>query len=359
MQAAQSSDPGAAICRLIRAHGPISVAQYMGESNARYYAARDPLGEQGDFLTAPEVSQMFGELIGLWCVDAWKRAGSPEPVHYVELGPGRATLAQDAARAAAAHGLKLAPHFIEGSPALRRIQHAAFPDAVHHHDVASLPTNGALLIVANEFFDALAIRQLLKTQQGWRERMVGLESGTLAFVAGDTPMDAAIPEQWHDAPPGTIIEVCPGGSAVMAELAQRLVRQGGAGLVIDYGSAKRAAGSTLQAIARHKKIDPLARPCAADLTAHVDFETLGDVALKHGVRLLGVREQGAWLQAMGLELRADALARHDPAQSAVIARQLHRLVSPAEMGTLFKVMGIAAPSWDSSGAGFVSQGEGR
>lgn len=339
--------------RLIRETGPITLTQFMGESNARYYANRDPLGEAGDFITAPEISQMFGELIGLWLADIWTRAGRPDPVHYVELGPGRGTLASDALRAAAAHGLTPNVHLVEASPVLRDAQLAKLPHAIHHTDTTSLPNDAPLLIVANEFFDALAIHQLIATRKGWRERMVGLEQGELAFVAGDKPMDALVPDEWRDAPADTLIETAPAATAIMADLADRVKAQGGAGLVIDYGYGALQSGSTFQALAGHQKIDPLSSPGEADLTAHVDFCALADAAQKQGIRPAHLTEQGAWLTAMGIDLRAQNLAISAPEKAKQIERQRVRLVSKTQMGKLFKVLGVAAPDWPD-GAGFAA-----
>lgn len=341
--------------RLIRANGPISLAQYMGESNARYYDGRDPLGGDGDFITAPEISQMFGELIGLWLTDLWVRAGRPDPVHYVELGPGRGTLAQDALRAAGAHGLAPQVHLVEGSHALCAVQSSALPQAKHHHDLSTLPDDGPILLVANEFFDALPIRQLVKSESGWRERMVGLEGDEFVFVSGDKPMDAAVPDGWRDAPQGSVVETSPASAAIASEIADRLVAQGGAALIIDYGSLSKRAGSTLQALKAHQKVDVFAAPGEADLTAHVDFATLADIAERQGAHTLGKTTQGAWLRAMGIDARAQMLAQKSAAQSsdqaAVIQRQRDRLVADDQMGELFKLLALAAPHWPH-GAGF-------
>ena len=341
----------AVFARLIALFGPISVMQYMGEANARYYAARDPLGAAGDFVTAPEISQMFGELIGLWLADIWNRAGRPDPVHYVELGPGRGTLARDALRAAGKAGLAPQVHFVEGSPALRALQAQAVPRAQWHDDLSSLPEGAPLLIVANEFLDALPVRQMVRAEAGWRERMVGCEDGNFRPVIGDRPMDVAVPEALRDAEPGTIIESCPGASTAVGEVAQRLAAQGGAALFIDYGHAEFRTGSTLQAVRSHRKVDPFVDPGEADLTALVDFATMAEVAQNHGARWLGTTEQGAWLRALGIEARAEALGRAAPRQMEAIAVACERLTSPDQMGTLFKVMGLSAPSWPD-GAGF-------
>ncbi|WP_421850357.1 class I SAM-dependent methyltransferase [Novosphingobium sp.] len=341
----------AIFARLIAATGPISIAHYMAEANARYYASRDPLGAAGDFVTAPEISQMFGELIGLWLADIWQRAGSPEGVCYVELGPGRGTLARDALRAAGKAGLVPEVHLVETSPALMTLQRALHPQAVWHHDLASLPLDRPLLIVANEFLDALPVRQLVRTGGGWRERMVGLgTAGAFIPVVGTRPMDAAVPPSFADAGEGAIVEASPAAATVVQEVAGRLAAQGGAALFIDYGYAQPQLGSTLQAVRAHRKVDPFADPGEADLTAHVDFATLAEVAEQAGARWLGTSGQGAWLTALGIGARAASLARTTPHAAAAIEAAAVRLIAPAEMGTLFKVMGLAAPGWPN-GAG--------
>ena len=337
--------------RLIATSGPIPLAHYMAEANARYYTKADPLGAGGDFITAPEISQMFGELIGLWLADLWLRAGKPEPVHYVELGPGRGTLARDALRAMAQHGLAPLVHFVETSPALREQQRQALPQAEFHHDLASLPVDGPLLLVANEFLDALPIRQLLRTAEGWRELMMAPEGERFACLPGALPMDAAVPERRRDLPEGTLIETSPAAAAVVGEIAGRLAAQGGAALLIDYGHAEERTGSTFQAIRAHRKVDPFAQPGEADLTAHVDFAALAEVAQAHGAHWLGTVPQGRLLRDLGIAQRAEALARSAPEQREALAAALHRLVAPSEMGELFKVMGLAGTGWTSA-AGF-------
>jgi NADH dehydrogenase [ubiquinone] 1 alpha subcomplex assembly factor 7 len=338
--------------RLIAATGPISLAQFMGEANAHYYAGKDPLGAAGDFITAPEVSQMFGELVGVWLADLWLRAGRPDPVHYVELGPGRGTLARDALRAMRRHGLAPRVHFVEGSPALRAVQRDAVPHGQWHDSLAQVPNDGAVLLVANEFLDALPVRQLARTAGGWREVVVAIaETGRFVPVAGDRPMDAAVPEAVRKADVGTVLETCPAAAAVVAEAAGRLARQGGAALFIDYGHAAPRTGSTLQAVRAHRKADPFAAPGEADLTAHVDFAAMAEVARAHGARWLGTVPQGAWLDALGIVARADALAAADPAGRDTVMLARDRLVGDEQMGQLFKVMGLAARGWPD-GAGF-------
>ena len=337
--------------RLIAATGPISLSAYMGEANARYYASRDPLGAAGDFVTAPEISQMFGEMIGVWLADIWMRSGKPEPVLYVELGPGRGTLAADCLKVAGRFGLNPQVHFVETSPTLRAAQRAAVPRAHWHDDLSTLPTDAPMLLVANEFLDALPIRQLVKTPRGWRERMVGVMDGAFVPVAGEKPMDVAAPEGQRDAEAGTIIETCPAAAAVVGEISRRLVAQGGAALFIDYGYDAPQTGSTLQALRAHQHHDPFAAPGEADLTALVDFATAALVARRDGARVLGTVGQGAWLHAMGIATRAAALTQSSPTNASSIAAALERLTHPRQMGTLFKVMGLVAPGWPD-GAGF-------
>ncbi|WP_068076182.1 class I SAM-dependent methyltransferase [Novosphingobium lentum] len=339
--------------RLIANTGPISLAHFMAESNARYYNTRDPLGTNGDFVTAPEISQMFGELIGLWLADMWIRSGRDEPVHYVELGPGRGTLAHDALGAVGRYGLTPRVHFVETSTALKAVQLDLHPGAQWHHDLSTLPDNGPLLVVANEFLDALPVRQLVRTPAGWRERMVGLERGGLALVAGDRPMDAAVPPamQALDLPDGAIIETSPAAAAIVYELAGRLAAQGGAALIIDYGQAHSRLGSTLQAVREHRKVDPFSTPGEADLTAHVDFAALAAIAQSRSARWLGTVEQGRWLRALGIEARAETLCRAAPEHTAAILAGRDRLIGEGQMGALFKVMGLAGPNWPD-GAGF-------
>ncbi|MFV0643049.1 MAG: class I SAM-dependent methyltransferase [Sphingomonadaceae bacterium] len=347
----QADDIAGIFRRLIRNTGPVSLSQYMGESNARYYNGRDPLGGAGDFVTAPEISQMFGELIGLWLADIWIRAGRQEPVHYVELGPGRGTLARDALRSAAQYGLTPAVHFVETSSVLREIQLATVPGAFWHNDLSTVPHDGVLLLVANEFLDALPVRQLVATEQGWRERMIGLEEGRFVPVAGQQPMDSAIPEEWKQAPPGTILETCPGASALMFELCGRLDMQDGAALLIDYGYTAKKSGSTLQAVRAHEKVDPFAYPGEADLTALVDFEILARIAESRDVSWLGTVSQGQWLRALGIEARAEALCARAPQYRQEIQEASDRLTSDDQMGQLFKVMGLTCAHWPE-GAGF-------
>ncbi|WP_366067695.1 SAM-dependent methyltransferase [Erythrobacter sp.] len=344
-------DVPAVLKRLIRETGPIPLSQYMGESNARYYASRDPLGEQGDFITAPEITQVFGELIGVWLADLWSQMTRRKYIHYVELGPGRGTLAKDALGAAAKQGLTPQIHFVETSATLRKIQREAFPDCIHHHDISTLPDDAPLLIVANEFFDALPVQHLIRSTDGWYGRLVGLEDDAFTFVTGKERMDHLVPPSWITASQGTLIETSPAAVALMAEIARRLKEQGGAALIIDYGHEELRSGSTLQALKSHQKVDVFAHPGDADLTAHVDFELLQQVAVENGADLMGLQYQGEWLIQMGIDTRMEMLRRRAPYEREKFERQRNRLVKDSEMGRLFKVLGLCGRRWPF-GAGF-------
>lgn len=339
------------LARVIAEAGPISVAHYMAAANAHYYATRDPLGQAGDFVTAPEISQMFGELVGLWLADLWDRAGRPD-AHYVELGPGRGTLAADALRAMARIGLKPSVHLVETSPALRAAQRERLGDACWHDGIESLPETGVPLIVANEFFDALPIRQLVRTVAGWRERMVDLREGMFLPVAGQQPLDMIMPVDLGGAAVGSIVETCPAAVSIVDGLARRLVA-GGAMIAIDYGYEGPAVGETLQAVKRHRFANPFEAPGEQDLTAHVDFATLGHAAARAGAHVAGPIGQGAWLEALGIAGRAAALARAQPGRAAEIAAARARLTGVDEMGSLFKALAVTAPGWPDP-AGFMS-----
>ena len=340
--------------RLVERHGPMPVARYMGESNALYYASRDPLGAPkraggGDFVTAPDISQMFGEMIGLWLADLWQRAGRPHELAFVELGPGRATLAIDALRAMSRQGLAPQVHFLESSPALRKVQQRRVPDIVFHDDLADLPVDMPLLVVANEFLDALPIRQLVRVEDGWRERMVGLLDGEFVFVAGDQKMDDAVPADIGPVPVGGILETSPAQATAVAEVAARVAAQGGAALFVDYGHLAPRTGSTLQAVRRHEKTGVFDHPGDADLTAHVDFATLAEVARRGGAAVQ-TGTQGEFLTALGIDTRARALAASAPERAKETDTALRRLTAAGEMGELFKVMALTGGGWPT-GAG--------
>jgi SAM-dependent MidA family methyltransferase len=320
----------------------------MAAANAAYYAARDPLGEAGDFITAPEISQMFGELIGLWFADLALRGGVADRVAYVELGPGRGTLAADALRAMARAGLSPPVHFVETSPVLRAAQRAAVPQARWHADIAGLPADRPLIVIANEFFDALPIRQYERTARGWRERMVAAGQ----FATGEQDCAGDIPVQLADAPLGAIVERCPAGEAILAGLAGRIAARGGALLAIDYGYEGPATGDTLQAMQSHQYADPLEAPGTRDLTAHVDFAMLAATGRAAGLRPGPCIGQGAFLTALGIDARVTALAKAHPARLDELRGARDRLVEPAQMGRLFKVLALRHPAWPAP-AGFA------
>jgi NADH dehydrogenase [ubiquinone] 1 alpha subcomplex assembly factor 7 len=336
---------------LIAQHGPMTVAQFMAQAlhdpMSGYYARRAALGAAGDFITAPETSQMFGELVGLWCAQSWTELGSPAPVRLIELGPGTGALIRDmrrAARALPAFAAAIDVHLVESSGVLRAAQTASVADAAWHSRLEEAP-HGPALIVANEFLDCLPVRQFVRTDDGWRERLVGVVGDALTFGLAPSalPDDSLIPEPLRAAPPGSVAEVAPALAAVVAQLAERLLRHAGRALFVDYGAPQTEAGDTLQAVRRHQKVDPLADPGGADLTAHVDFGALARLAHAAGLDVAGPKAQGAWLRALGVEARAAALSASRPDRADVIARQLHRLTAEAEMGVLFQAICLSSP----------------
>jgi NADH dehydrogenase [ubiquinone] 1 alpha subcomplex assembly factor 7 len=336
----------ALLAKRIESSGPISVAEYMRVANEAYYAKGDPLGQQGDFTTAPEISQMFGELVGLWLTDLWLRAGRPDNCKYVELGPGRGTLAADALRSMAQFEFDPQPWFVETSEVLRNLQRANVPGARFCNSLDELPDDGPLLVIANEFFDALPVRQLVATHAGWRERVIVRDRGS-KFMAmpGSQPMDAAVPAEFRNAPSPSIYETCPDASGIMYELAGRLSAQGGALLVIDYGYTLPGLGSTLQAVKDHHFANPFENPGEHDLTAHVNFIELANLARMRDLRVSGPVEQGHWLLAIGIDARAAALIVGKPEAAEDIKAARDRLVEASEMGSLFKVLAVTSPDW--------------
>jgi NADH dehydrogenase [ubiquinone] 1 alpha subcomplex assembly factor 7 len=341
------------LARAIALGGPIPVSQFMAAANAQYYASRDPLGAAGDFTTAPEISQMFGEMIGAALTDAWSRAGSPADMAYVELGPGRGTLAVDALRVMAKGGLTPSVQLVETSPVLRAAQAERLPGATWHDAIDTLPADRPLLIVANEFFDALPIRQLVRREGHWVERRVACQDTLFLPVAGKDALDAIVPEHLRESPAGSIIESSPAAVATMRALAKRLVAQGGALIASDYGYEGPALGETLQAVRGHGYANPFDTPGEIDLTAHVDFATLAAAALVEGAQASPIVPQGGWLAALGIEARAEALTRASPTRGAEIAAARTRLTAPRQMGTLFKVLAVVAPRWPMP-AGFAA-----
>ncbi len=328
----------------IRAHGPMSLADYMAECLLHpqhgYYTTQNPFGTAGDFITAPEISQMFGELLGLCLAQAWVDQGAPDPFTLAELGPGRGTLMADILRATkSVSGFHMAMRvvLVEASPRLRAVQAKALQafDPLWVGSVQDLPTD-PLFLIANEFFDALPIRQFERAGLGWRERMVGLSGDALAFGLGPVVPIAGLEDRVNDTAQGQIVELCPAAPAIMAEIAARMADKGAA-LVIDYGGWL-SLGDTFQAVQGHQPVDPFATPGQADLTAHVDFAALTAFArpLAHAYTT-----QGALLSALGIAQRSARLAQNlsgAALQSHLTATQ--RLTARDEMGTLFKVLAL-------------------
>jgi NADH dehydrogenase [ubiquinone] 1 alpha subcomplex assembly factor 7 len=336
--------------REIALGGPISVADYMTrclhDPADGYYATRPAIGEDGDFITAPEVSQMFGELIGLWAVETWRAMGAPGRVLLVEVGPGSGALMTDALRAAG-----LAPEFLAAaelwlvetsSPLIERQRGALAGSPLAPGWIASLEAladDAPLILVANEVLDCLAARQLVRTEAGWAERRVGLGAdGELAFGL------APAPGCGREAPLGAVLELADAQAALAGEVAQRVARQGGAALLIDYGRDAPGFGDTLQALRRHEAVDPLAAPGEADLTMHADFPAVLAAGRAAGAEA-ALLTQADFLRRLGIEQRAAALTRSRPGEAPRIGRQLERLIGDGQMGTLFKVACLHAPGF--------------
>jgi len=350
----------------IAADGPLTVAQYMSlclsDPEAGYYTTREPFGTEGDFVTAPEVSQMFGELVGAACLSAWEALGCPKRFELVELGPGRGTLMADLLRMAA-----LRPAFVEAarlnlvetSPRLRQIQSETLSRAPLEPDFRDRfqdVLEGPLILVANEFFDALPIHQFVRAKEGWRERQVGLsESDELVFGVGTTALpEASVPASARMTKEGTILETQPAANAIAEDIGRRIAAFGGAALIIDYGYLKTAPGDTLQALYKHRFDDVLAHSGQADLTAHVNFEALAAAAVRGGAAALPALTQGDFLLRSGLLERAGALGTgksHDEQEK--IRDAVERLAAPGQMGDIFKVLavtnsGLSFPPFDSA-----------
>lgn len=314
----------------IKAEGPITVEAYMDACNSYYYATRDPLGQRGDFTTAPEISQMFGEMVGAALADCWKRAGAPADTAYAELGPGRGTLAADALRVLRAAGFAGEVHFVETSPILRGLQAELEPAAQWHDSIDDLPDR-PLLLVANEFLDALPIRQFV----GGIERRIGVAGGGFAFDRD-----------------GQVVELSPAREHAVRTLAARLVEHGGCALVIDYGYERSTPGDTFQAMRGHSFSPVLDHPGEQDLTSHVDFQIVAEAARDVGAAVTPLVGQGDWLKRLGIEARAESLARSNPDRGLQIESAVTRLTASEQMGELFKVMAIHAPGWPAP-AGFA------
>jgi SAM-dependent MidA family methyltransferase len=334
----------------IAAQGPISVARYMTvclhDPDFGYYATQPALGEAGDFITAPLVSQMFGELIGVWLASAWELMGGPAEVRLVEIGPGDGTLMDDVLRT-----IRVLPEFagaadvwlVETSAPLRRLQRQRLGERVRWAaDLEEVPGEAPLLLIANELLDCLPARQFVRTAVGWCEQLVGLDRfGALAFVRAPTPAAGLLP----DAAEGKVYEQSAAQAAFGSAIGARVARDGGAALLIDYGRAAPGFGDTLQALKRHEKVDPLARPGEADLTVHADFPAVMAAAEREGAET-AILTQAEFLARMGVGARCEALVRARPDRAGALGRQLNRLVSADEMGELFKVCAIHSPGWN-------------
>jgi SAM-dependent MidA family methyltransferase len=347
------------IRRRISLAGPMPVRQFMTlcltHHQHGYYMTRDPLGRAGDFITSPEISQAFGELVGLWAASAWHLMNQPDNVRLVELGPGHGTMMLDAMRAAQvvpAFRQAIVLHLIEISPTLRERQQQAFAalnvPLMWHQSFDEVP-DGPVIVLANEFFDAMPVNQAVKQFNGWYERVIELDpDGNLKFgLANETiPLfDQLAPPALRDAPIGTIYEWR--GDNLPLALGRRLAQQGGAALIIDYGYDKTAAGETLQAVSGHGFVDPLEEPGEADLTAHVDFQAFADAVESMGARVFGPISQSTFLRRLGIEKRVETLsALAPPEMAAQINSGAKRLIAegPKDMGALFKVMAIGNSS---------------
>lgn len=344
----------------ISAQGPITVSRFMELALAHpqhgYYMKQDPFGQGGDFITAPEISQMFGELIGIWAAVVWQGMGNPKKINLVELGPGRGTLMADCVRAGAAleafdDAIKM--YLVETSPALREIQKTTLAPTMRMpawrgsiDDV----DDGPLIVIANEFFDALPIEQYEKTETGWHVRVIETDSktGELVFAPGVSGKklenESAIPPDIRNAPPGAIFEHCPVGEKIITSVSEKIKKSGGAALIIDYGHIERGIGDTFQGLKDHSYVEPLSTPGNADITAHVDFANLADVAENAGLSVFGPVPQGAFLLRLGLRERADKLILAASKEQIEEIETTHaRLTEAEQMGTLFKAMVIASP----------------
>ncbi|MBL4926954.1 class I SAM-dependent methyltransferase [Fuscibacter oryzae] len=332
----------------IAATGPMRLSDYMAECLLNpqhgYYSMRDPFGTGGDFITAPEISQMFGELLGLALAQYWLDLGRPAPFTLAELGPGRGTLMADVLRATrAVPGFHAAAkvHLVEASATLRRVQRQTLGDhTVTWLDRAESLPQAPLFLLANEFFDALPIRQFTRDAAGWRETMVGLEGDNLRLGLSTPGPFGAVEDRLDDTTPGDVVEICPAAGPVMAGVGQRIAAHGGLAMIIDYGNWT-SLGDTFQAMKAHRFTHPLAEPGEADLTAHVAFEPLADAALPANHAFVN---QGYLLTTLGIGARADRLAQ-GLTGAALLAHQAatRRLTAPEEMGHLFKALAIFPP----------------
>ena len=344
-------------------NGPMDFGRYMGlclgHPEMGYYMTRDPFGAAGDFITAPEVSQVFGELIGVWCADAWMKSGSPDPAGLVELGPGRGALMSDLLRATggvASFQQAVDIHFVETSPVLKNAQSKAFRNrgVSWHDDLKTLPRDRFMMVIGNEFLDALPVRQLVKTSNGWNEVMVGLDpEGRLTLGEQEAPTQLLeyIPSTLIDYKDGDVVEVSPILESYLINLFQLIQKQSGFCLFIDYGYAGFKAEKTLQAVYKHRHVSILDNPGECDLTAHVNFETVSHLALENGLTIHGPVSQKSFLENLGITARIEMLGKNaTPVQKQDLAQAYERLCGVDQMGELFKVIAISSdPSLDLEG----------
>ena len=349
----------------IKADGPLSVSEFMeialSDPNHGYYRTRDPLGKAGDFITSPEISQVFGEIVGLWCAVTWQNTGAAKNIHLVELGPGRGTLMADILRTAQnvmpAFTEAIDVHLVETGKVLRQQQQEALNGySVDWHDRFETVPPGPVLIVANEFFDALPIDQYIMTREGWQERRITTDQkqDDFLFKPCDPPAEnnPIIPDELVDSPINSIFERSSAGEQIASDIAKRIATDGGAALIIDYGHVRHGLGDTLQAVKSHNYHFPLATIGEADLTAHIDFTALGNAAKASGAIVHGPVFQGGLLTALGIEQRTEALAATaTPDQAEILESASRRLIAADGMGTSFKAMAITSVA-DSTPAGF-------
>lgn len=343
------------IARAIEMDGPMPIGTFMTmalhDPQYGFYATRRSIGAAGAFITAPEISQMFGELVGLWCAQVWQDQGRARRARLVEPGPGRGTLMKDALRA-----LRRVPAFlesleitlVEASPALESMQRDLLGDSplpiAWVRQWKEVPDDAPLFVIANEFLDALPIRQHVKTERGWCERMVVLDAaGALAFALAPVPSPLAVPARRGAAALGAVYEFSPAAEGLGEEIGRAIARRGGAALFIDYGHEGTAFGDTLQAVSRHKPAEILAAPGETDISAHVDFAAIASAAERSGAKAHGPVKQGLFLRAIGIAERASRLAASNPAGEAEITQALARLTDEKEMGGLFKALALTRP----------------
>ena len=347
------------IKRHISVFGPMTVAQYMSLALTHpqygYYTNHNPFGKDGDFVTSPEISQMFGEILGAWIAHSWQTIDKPKPFRIVELGPGRGTLMNDALRSASLQKgfcSSSSLHLVEISEKLIKLQENninGFDIPINWHDSFTDVPSGPMILIANEFFDALPIHQFEKTKQGWNERLIDIDQeDNFHFVLSSTNISNSITlsQDIISAPIGSVVETCPYGISLAAELASRVIKNGGAILIIDYGANLTIPQESWQSVYKHKYHSPLKNPGKSDISAHVNFQSLKESAIETGARVLGPIPQGTFLENLGIKSRADFLKKKSThKQAKEINNAYHRLVDSEDMGFLFQVLCISSPNF--------------